>query len=99
MSQEWMWHSCLAFVLAVEQNLEVLLKIAVLAAVFCGLERIHGGPIVLSRTSIRMAALRQKLPLAASKSNFRFTPRKQTEHGNRGMSVTCQLRKSYLFAE
>ena len=69
-----MWHSCLAFVLAVEQNLEVLLKIAVLAAVFCGLERIHGGPIVLSRTSIRMAALRQKLPLAASKSNFRFTP-------------------------
>ena len=55
-----MWHSCLAFVLAVEQNLEVLLKIAVLAAVFCGLERIHGGPIVLSRTSTRMAALRQE---------------------------------------
>jgi len=37
-----------------------------------------------------MAALRQKLPLAGSKSNFRFTPRKQTQFGNGGMSEKCQ---------
>ena len=39
-----------------------------------------------------MAALRQKLPLAGSKSNFRFTPRKQTQFGNGGMSEMCQER-------
>jgi hypothetical protein len=39
-----------------------------------------------------MTASRQKLPLAGSKSNFRFTP-KQTQLGNRGMSEKCQLQK------
>jgi hypothetical protein len=37
-----------------------------------------------------MAALRQKLPLERSKSNFRFTPENPTQLGYRGMSEMCR---------
>jgi hypothetical protein len=36
-------------------------------------------------------SLRQMLPLVRSKSDFRFTPRKQTQVGRRGMSQKCRF--------
>jgi hypothetical protein len=52
----------------------------------------HLTDVGVSRTS----TLRQKLPLAGSKSNFRLIPRNRTQLGNRGMSEMCQYRPKGL---